>query len=486
MSGERGPQRVAVVGGGLAGLAAARRLTELAALAEQELEVLLFEATDRLGGKVGSEWSAAGVLVERGPDSFLARKPALLELIEAVGLTEQLTGSIGPALSSAIYRDGRMRRLPPGMGALVPTDLGAFLRSDLLSLPGRLRALADLWLPPPPGEGDLSLRQLIGPRLGREYLEVVAEPLIAGVHGGRADDMSVAATMPGLLGFLRRDGSLMRGARRQAGQAAPSPRPAFMSLVGGMGSLISALEGHLGPVCQYRQAEVSAVRSRGRQLSVAVGARGTGGGEEWVDAVILATPAEVSARLLREGWPELARPLGEIRHYPLLTITYAYAKGALAEALPGQGWLVPGREGLTLRGATVMTSKWPQRARSDQLVAIRAFLGGPSQTWITDRSDAELEDTVAHEIGKMTGIQEAPLEATVVRIEDGNPAYRLGHLDRLAEIERQLAGVPQLALAGASYRGIGLSDVARSGQEAALRVWNALGWDEDGPATVIG
>lgn len=478
--------RVAVIGGGLAGLTATHRLTELAASEDKDLEVVLFERSSRLGGKVGSEWSAAGVLVERGPDSFLTRKPALLELIEALGLSDQLVGTLGPALSSAIYRDGRMRRLPRGLGAMVPADLSAFFRSDVLSLPGRLRVLGDLWLPPPSSEGDLSLSQVIGARLGREYLEVLAEPLIAGIHSAEASDMSMAATMPGLLGFLHQDGSLIRGARRQSARTTPPTRPAFMSLAAGMGSLIEALERRLGRIRQHRDSEAVAVLARGRQLLVRFQQAPAGLEEELVDAAILATAASVSGRLLAESWPQLAESLTEIRSYPAVTITYAYRQAGLSAALPGHGWLVPKREGLLLRGATVMTNKWPQRAYSDQLVSIRAFLGGPSQPSSAARSDAELADEVAEELAKVARLNEAPVEATVVRLEDGNPAYRLGHLEQVATIERQLTGVPQLALAGASYRGLGLSDVVRSGQEAALRVWNGLQTKEIGESGMIG
>lgn len=465
--------KVAIVGGGLAGLAAAHRLSVLAAAADKPLQVVLFERSATLGGKVQSRWSEAGVLVERGPDSFLTRKPALLDLIGELGLTDQLIATSGSALSSAIYCRGRMRQLPTGMGALVPSDITAFLRSDLLSVGGRLRALSDLWLRLPP-EGDLSLSQVIGQRLGTEYLTQVAEPLIAGIHSADPDHMSVAATVPGLLTFLSQDHSLIRGARRQMRRRPGPVLPPFMSLRNGMGSLISALDNCLGGIERRLRSEVESITQVDRRLAVRAKTASGGGAEEVVDAVVMATPAQVASRLVLTLGPDLAQQLAAIPSHLALTITYAYPRQAIEDSLPGHGWLVPRDQGLWMRGATVMTNKWQERSKSPNLVSIRAFLGGPAQSTLNEVSDQTLAEHVAAEVSRLLRVKTTPLEATVERVTEGNPEYLVGHLDRVARIDRLLDAIPQLAVAGASYRGVGLPDVVRSGQEAASRVWKAL------------
>ncbi|MHB1505426.1 MAG: protoporphyrinogen oxidase [Sulfobacillus sp.] len=473
MSAPKDRFKVAIVGGGLAGLATTHRLLALAEAAGQSLDVVLFERDRTLGGKVHSQWSEAGVLVERGPDSFLTRKPALLDLIGEIGLSDQLIATNGAALSSAIYCRGRMRRLPAGMGALVPADITAFLRSDLLTVGGRVRALRDLWLRPPP-EGDLSLRQVIGQRLGTEYLLHVAEPLMAGIHSADPDQMSVAATMPGLLTFLSQDRSLMRGARRQMRRRPSSAMPPFMSLRDGMGSLIAALDSHLPGIDRRLGSEVESIAKVDR--GVEVRAKTTDGrtSQELVDAIVVATPAGAASRLLSAMWPDLAQQLAQIPTHLALTITYAYRRQAIPDPLPGHGWLIPRDQGLTMRGATVMTNKWQDRSRSPDLISIRAFLGGPSQDALQETTDQTLAELVATEMSRLLKVKEAPLEANVERVTEGNPEYRVGHLDRLAQIDRLLDSAPQLAVAGASYRGVGLPDVVRSGQEAASRVWKGL------------
>ncbi len=484
MSGGAEGKKVAIVGGGVAGLAAAHRLQALAASSGESLQIVLFERDRVFGGKVQSRWSKAGLLIERGPDSFLTRKPALLDLIGEIGLTDQLIATQGSALSSFIYRKGRMRRLPPGMGALVPADLFRFLRSDLLSPGGRLRVLRDLWLSPPP-DGDLSLRELIGPRLGDEFLTQVAEPLIAGIHSAEPEQMSVAATVPGLLTLLTRDRSLIRGARRQMRARSGPTSPPFMSLRDGMGSLVSALEGQLGAVERRLGSEVQAIAKAEGRLRLRAKGADMGGKEELVDAVVLATPAHLATGLALPLWPDLAQELAEIPAHPVLTITYAYLRPEIEQVLPGHGWLVPRGEGTRMRGATVMTNKWQGRSRSSELVSIRAFLGGAGQAALNEVADERLIEQVADEVGRLLAVSARPIEATVERVLEGNPEYRVGHIERVARIDQLLDDIPNLAVAGASYRGIGLPDVVRSGQEAAARVWKGLHGREGEADTVI-
>ncbi|MDI3299597.1 MAG: protoporphyrinogen oxidase [Bacillota bacterium] len=483
--GERaGRPRAAVVGGGVAGLAAALELRALG------LQVVLLERAGRLGGKVRSE-RVEGFLVEYGPDSFVTYKPGVVEMARRLGLEGRMIPT-EPGPGSFIWSRGRLEPVPAGLDLMVPADLRELLATRLLSWRGKLRALADLVIPPRSGDDDESLESFVLRRLGREVLERLAEPLIAGIHGAPPERMSLRAAFPRYAEMEREQGSLIRAAlarRRQAdrqagrrvqataapgGGGGPDPRRTFfMSFDEGMGTLATTLAEALAEVgVDLRPgSEVEAVEEAAPLAGARRGYRLRLAGGETLEAegVVVATPAGAVARLLAGLDPGLAELAGQIGSTPVAVVNLAYREEAFPEPPRGSGFVVPAVERRRISGVTYASNKFRGRAPAGT-VLLRVFLGGSADPSQALRPEAELVATARAELEAMLGLRGQPLLARAAAWREGLPAYTVGHLERVAAIERRLEERPGLALAGASYRGIGVPDCIASGLEAARRV----------------
>ena len=454
-----------VVGGGITALAAAYRATELARERGLELDLKVVEARGRLGGTIASE-RVDGFLVEAGPDSFLSEKPWALALCRRLGVESQLVRTDDRFRKVFVWFRGRLHPLPDGFQLLAPTRLGAFAASSLFSWPGKLRMAMDLVLPRG-GIDDESLGAFVRRRLGREALERVAQPLVAGIYTADPDDLSLGATMPRFLDVERRHRSLILGLRR-ALKSAPQPGTSgarfslFVTFADGMQTLVRALAERLPDSSVVLNQRVTALTRAGSRWSVA-----TADGARWdADHVILAGEAHGAARLLRYVDPALATLLGEIDYAGAATVSLGYRREDVPHPLDGFGFVVPRTEGKALLAATFSSVKYPARAPQGH-VLLRGFLGGALDAGTLAQDDGALVARARTELREALGITAEPVLVRLARWPASMPQYRVGHLARVDVIERRLAALPGLALAGGAYRGVGIADCVRSAEAAA-------------------
>jgi oxygen-dependent protoporphyrinogen oxidase len=463
--------RVVVVGGGIAGLAAAHRLVEQARAEGFPLSLTVCEATGRLGGTIRTEQTPDGLLIEGGPDSFISEKPWALALADRIGLGPRLRRTDDRYRRTYVVHGGRLHPLPDGFLLLAPARLAPFVGSRLFSWRGKLRMALDLVLPRHPAAGDESLASFVTRRLGREALERVAEPLVAGIYTAAPERLSLAATMPRFLALERVHRSLILGLRRSAAAgevagASGARWSLFVTLAGGMTELVEALAARL-PAGSVR-------------LGCPVAGVDHGGGARWrvrlgdgttaeADAVVLAGEAHRMAPLVAGFDPELGRLLGGIRYASSATVTLAYPRAAVGHALDGFGFVVPRAEGRAALACTFSSVKYPGRAPQGT-VLLRAFLGGARDEGVLAHDDAHLVRLAEADLAGLLGITGPPLLARVARHPASMPQYEVGHLERVASIEARLAAWPGLGLAGGGYRGVGIPDCIRSGEAAAERI----------------
>jgi protoporphyrinogen/coproporphyrinogen III oxidase len=474
-------KRVVIIGGGIAGLATAYALQERARAAQVPLTCTLLEARERLGGVILTE-RVDGFVIEAGPDSLLTQKPWGLELCQQLGIGDHLIGTNDQQRKIYVLWQGHLHPLPEGLGLIVPTRLGPLLRSRLLTWPGKLRMACEYFLPPRPSEADESLADFVRRRLGREALEKIAAPLLAGIYAGSVEQLSLLATFPRLRELEAQHGGLMRGMlaqRRAMARAVPGPgRRAptmFMAPRAGMAEIVEAISSRLDQVTIRRGIVVQRVVPRG------AGVAGVPSYEVQCDrspalqaeAVVLAMPAHATARVVEGFHPKLAQALRAIPYVSTATISLAYRRADVPHPLDGFGFLVGRREGRRLMAATWTSTKFTQRAPAEH-VLIRSFVGGAGHEHLVELEDAALLQLVREELGDILGIRQAPLLARVFRWERANPQYRVGHLEHVEAMEKMLASFPGLFLTGSAYRGVGVPDCIYQGGQAAERVLAAL------------
>jgi oxygen-dependent protoporphyrinogen oxidase len=457
--------KLVIVGGGIAGLSAAHRAVELARERGQALDLTLLEARERLGGTVASE-RVDGFLVEAGPDSFLSEKPWALALCGRLGVEDRLVRTDDRFRKVFVWYRGRLHPLPDGFQLLAPTAMLPFATSSLFSLPGKLRMALDLVLPRGGGD-DESLGAFVRRRLGAEALERVAQPLVAGIYTADPDDLSLTATMPRFIELERKERSVILGLRR-ALRRAPLPGTSgarwslFVTFAGGMEEFVTALAARLPVGAVALKQRVSGLARTGARWRVTT-AEGVG---VEADRVILATESHATARLTRYVDPALATLLEEIPYASAATVSLGYRRADVPHALDGFGFVVPRSEGKALLAGTFSSVKYPGRAPAGH-VLIRGFLGGMLNAGMLAEDDEALVTRARGELRAALGIVAAPVLTRLHRWPASMPQYRVGHLTRVETIERVLAALPGLALAGAAYRGVGIADCVRSGEAAA-------------------
>ncbi|MFP5319212.1 MAG: protoporphyrinogen oxidase [Acidimicrobiia bacterium] len=432
---------VAVLGGGITGLATAWFLRRT----NPDLPVTLYEAGDRLGGKIRTA-ELAGVPVEEGPDTFLARVPWAVELCRRLGLEGDL---VEPATNRAyVWTRGDLRPLPPGTVLGVPARLGPLSRSGIVSPGGLVRAALDLVLPGRPLGDDPSVAAVVANRFGREVAERLVEPLIGGIHAGRADRLSLTAVAPQVAGAAASSRSLMLGLRRLA----TSPGgPVFLGLRGGLGRLVERLGERLDGVDVRCRSTVASLEQLG------------------AGAVVCALPAGAAARLLPAP---VAAELDGMAHASVVTVTLAYPESALSRPLDGSGFLVPRVDGRLMTACTWTSAKWPG-SKPPGLVLLRPSAGRMGDTRALELDDDALVDRLHAELVDAMGLRERPVRWLVTRWPDAFPQYDVGHQARVARIEAALP--PGVVLAGAPYRGVGIAACIRDAELAAAKAVAAVG-----------
>ncbi|MEX2653261.1 MAG: protoporphyrinogen oxidase [Acidimicrobiia bacterium] len=461
--------QVVVVGGGISGLAAAHRLQTAG------VRVVVVEESPRLGGKVLTE-HVDGFLVEGGPDSFVAAKGAVLGLAEELGLTTRVISSRSEHRGSFVWWQGRLHPLPEGLLLMAPSRLGPLLGSSLLSWKGKLRVLADLVLPRTRHDGDESLESFVVRRFGREVLDRIAEPLIAGIHAAEPATMSLRASFPRFMDMERRHRSLILAARSAAsGPAITNGLSYFASFEDGMGELSEALVKKL--VHADLRTGVAVTRltddaSGGYRLRLSDGT------EVFARGVVLATPARASAELLSEMAPEAATALAGIRQVSTSTVTLAFRTREIPR-LSGSGFVVPSAARRRIMGVSYLSQKWEGRVPNPQFTLLRTFVGGPAGQELARDDPERLQAVVQEELEALVGISARPVLARAHSWEGGLHQYTLGHVERVERAESALASRPGLALAGAAFHGIGLNECIDSGRRAAETMLSSV---SPGPA----
>ena len=459
--------KLVVVGAGISGLAAAHRAVECARETGRPLHLTVLEAADRVGGTIQTE-HRDGFLVECGPDSFLSEKPWALALCRRLGLEDRLIRTDDRFRRTFVVWRDRLHPLPEGFQLLAPTRLGPLLSSRLFSWPGKLRMAADLLLPRG-HDPDESLGAFVRRRLGREALERVAQPLVAGIYTADPDELSLGATMPRFLEMERRERSvilaLWRAARRAPALHAGTSGARwslFVTLARGMEDLVGTLAARLPEgVLRLKEPVIGLTRADGR-WRIATG----GGATLDADALVLAPEAHQVARLVRYVDPGLAHLLEGIPHASSGTVTLAYRRADVAHPLDGFGFVVPHVERRPIIACTFSSVKYAGRAPEGH-VLLRVFVGGALNEAVLAGDDAALVRIARDQIGPLLSISGEPLFARVNRYPRAMPQYLVGHATRAAAIERSVARLPGLRLAGGAYRGVGIADCVRSGEEAA-------------------
>lgn len=457
-------RRVAVVGAGIAGLAAAHRLGELDRERGLGLETVLFEAGRRLGGSIATERSD-GFVIEAGPDSFLSEKPWALRLCERLGATQRLVGTREQFRQTFVAFGDRLHSLPDGFLLLAPTRFWPLITSPLFTWPGKLRMGLDLVLPRGAERADESLASFVTRRLGREALERVAQPLVSGIYTADPERLSLAATMPRFLEMERQHRSVILGMWRAQRRAAAASRPGsgarwslFVSFDDGMQSLVDLIGDRLPASAVRLNSPIGSLRAN------ADGRWQLDGDASPFDTVILACPAHVSAGLLGPLSAPLGEELAAISYASSATVTLAYRRASIPHALAGFGFVVPLVTGRSIVACTFSSIKYPGRAPED-FVLMRAFVGGAIQQRLFDQDDAEMLANVRRELKELLGITVEPVLTRIHRHPRAMPQYDVGHLQRVARIRESLP--PGLHVAGNAYGGIGIPDCIHGGEVAA-------------------
>jgi oxygen-dependent protoporphyrinogen oxidase len=463
VSDSRPARRVAVVGGGIAGLSAAWQLAQLG------YSVELLEAADSVGGKLRVE-SLAGVQIDVGAEAMLARRREGVGLIAELGLADRM---IAPLTTSARLRvGGALRALPAGTMLGIPTDLDALRSSGVLTEHAFGRVAAEPELPAlEPLTEDVAVGRLVRERLGNEVADRLVEPLLGGVYAGRADELSLSATMPALAAALSSGGSLIEAARSvvDRGTHDVTAGPVFASLTGGLGGLASELASS-GRFTVRTGVTVRAISRTLDGFALHCGAVPTAE-QVLADAVVVAVPPAKAARLLSDLAPSAAAELAGIESASVGIVSFAFRDVALPA---GSGLLVGVREGLAVKGVTVSSQKWPL-ANTDGLIMLRASVGRAGESQILQREDADLIRLVRRELGELIGVSAEPVDSRVTRWGGGLPQYAVGHLERVARIRQAVDRVPGLAVCGAAYDGVGIPACIGSAQAAVDLVHGSLG-----------
>jgi oxygen-dependent protoporphyrinogen oxidase len=454
--------RIVVVGGGIAGLSAAWFLRERGAR-----DVTVLEASPRIGGKLGQA-EVGGVVVETGAESVLARRPEAVDLIRAVGLGDDL---VHPETTSAgMWSRGHVRPLPAEQVMGVPTDLAALARTGIVSTAAITRAMGDTVTPVSPRTDDVSVGAYVGERLGAEIVERMVDPLLGGVYAGHADSLSMFATLPQFTRAVT-DGVPLTTAAAEI-RAHTQPGPVFAGIRGGVGRLPEA-----GARASRATVRTGVTVQELTRTPTGWSLRVRSGLDDEVvtaDAVVLATPAPATARLLGTEVPGAAADLAAIPYASMAVVTLVYPPAAGKPPVTGSGFLVPAVDRRLIKAVTLSSVKWAwtaaAAANAGSGTVLRASVGRWGEEADLQRSDEDLIHGVAVDVTHATRLEGSPVDALVSRWGGALPQYLVGHLDRVRRIREAVAAVPGLAVCGAAYDGVGIAATIASARLAAERI----------------
>ncbi len=473
-------KRVVIIGGGIAGLAAAYALKENAG--SGAVDVALFEKQPRLGGNIKTE-NIDGFIVEAGPDCFLSEKPWAMGLCKRLGLGERLLPTNDAHRKTYVLSGKRLHELPEGVILMIPTKILPLLLSPLISMRGKLRMALEPFIPRKKDKGDETLGDFVRRRLGAEVLDKIAEPLVAGVHAGDPDTMSIRSAFPKFVELEENYGSLilgmvkrMRGSKAAGLGRANAGITMFMTLKGGLRELVDELERRLTGFDDKNThvrtgVEVSGISRSGGIYKVMLST----GDVINADAVIIAAPAYVASSLLAGLDAGLSKKLLEIPYASTATVSVAFRKADVRRPMDGFGFVVPMSEKRRIMASTWSSVKFKYRA-PDDFVLMRCFLGGAKNPEMLSLSEDELIGIVLKELKDIMGIDAVPALTRAYKWPRSMPQYTVGHEQRVGQIEQRVSEAhPGLFLAGSAYRGIGISDNIRNAEDAARQALKFIG-----------
>ncbi|MDG0793100.1 protoporphyrinogen oxidase [Cohnella ginsengisoli] len=492
MSGERS-LRIAIVGGGLTGLSAAFYACRLADEAGVHASVAVFDSSDRLGGKINT-LRRDSFVIERGPDSFLGRKLPMLHLAKDLGLLGEIVGTNPAAVKTYLAHGGKLLPMPKGLNLGIPNDLGAFAQNSLISPHGKLRALDELRIPPRLSEEDESVGDFLERRLGREMVDAIAEPLLAGIHAGDLYKLGLRATFPQFAEMERKYGSVIRGmidakrkapaagakaaaARSEAVGGYPIPPTAFLTFRDGLSALIDALKARLQAYrCDIRIG--IGVRSLERAsmdnsphaglTSGAYNLHLDDGSSYEADRVLIALPAYAASGLLNPHIDVSA--LERVDYVSVANVVLGFDAKPFGHKLDGSGFLVPHSEGRTITASTWTSAKWRHTAPAGKRL-IRCYVGRAGDESGVELPDDRLAEAVRHDLRELMGLTAEPEFVEITRLRRSMPQYPVGHTDAIAALRAQLASsLPGVYAAGAPFDAVGLPDCVEMGRTAAVQM----------------
>lgn len=480
----RKKMKLIIIGGGIAGLSAAY----YAQKKNPALEITLLEADSHWGGKIITD-RVDGFVIEGGPDTFLATKTWGVELCKELGLSERLHGTNPKAQNTYVLHKGRLESLPDGLAMMIPGKVMPMLTTRLLSWVQKIRVGFDFLLPVKKGNDDESLGSFVSRRMGRAAYENLIEPLMSGIYAGDGDKLSLQSTFPFLRDFERKYGSLALGAMkmyraRVKSQKNTGSRSVFLTPTTGLAEMVEALVAILeennvnlrlnASVEKLESLKVGTLEPSNLQTFKRWNVTLTDGSNLDADAVILATPAFATGDLLDAHAPELATVLQEIPYVSTATISLAYKLTDLQRPLDGYGYVIPRREGRRALACTWTSTKFPHRAPEGHAL-LRVFVGRAGQEDDIPWDEASLLEIAREELKLTLGITADPLVSRVFIWEKAMPQYNLGHPEKLNQIDAALKKMPNLALAGNGYSGIGIPDCIHSGELAVEKIFNDKG-----------
>jgi oxygen-dependent protoporphyrinogen oxidase len=450
---------VAIVGGGISGLAAAYELRL------RGVPFVLIERASTCGGVVRSD-RIDGYTIDAGPDALLTQKPAAIGLCRELGLAAQLRPQSSRA--TFVVRDGRLCELPEASVLGIPTRWKPFVTTRAFSWRGKLRMGAELFVGRrSDSDEDESIASFIGRRFGAEAVDYLAEPLLAGIHGGDPARLSMRAAFPRFLELERTHGSVIAGLRTMRAARAPGAGGSspFVALPGGMGDLTRALLQRLAPESIRAGVGVESIAEAEQGYLVVLG----DGSRISAPCLVMATPPAVTARLLRSVDSELSFLCARIRSASVVTVALGYPRSAIRNPLNGAGVVVPRREGLSLRALSWVSSKWEGRAPAGH-VLLRAYVGGMSDPGAIDRRDEAIIEAVRRDVDLLVGATGEPGLVRVYRWREATPQLEVGHGALMEQISRRLAVRPRLAVTASGFRGTGIADCIADGRHQAARI----------------
>lgn len=478
---EMNKKRIVIVGGGISGLAAAYYLQKWCGERQMPAEFALIEKGDVLGGKIQT-LHRDGFVIERGPDSFLARKFPIIELTKELGLEQELVGTNPQAKKTYILHRGKLHRMPPGLVLGIPTQWMPFVKTGLVSPIGKARAALDLVLPRRNSDQDESLGGFLERRLGSQVLKSIAEPLLAGIYAGDTRELSLRATFPHFHEVEKKYRSLIIGLTKDRQKSTASPqnvvnipdiarKSMFLTYRKGLSTLVTALQKAIEPMQIVMNKGVLSIK----RLETGYALQLEDGGEMQADAVILATPAFAAAKALRDV--PAAEQLADIPYVSVANVILAFDQSDVSHAMEmdGSGFIIPRTEGRKITACTWTSSKWLHTAPQGK-VLLRCYIGRAGDERSLYLSDQEMVNSVREELKELTGITAKPLFYEVTRWNKSMPQYPVGHLERLHHIRDELAqAMPGVFLAGSGYQGVGIPDCIGQGKKAAEQMMQFMG-----------